>query len=99
MRRARPSSTFFGNNYLYGTLPPSVASLLDVASVAWSGTCITNASSAMAYCSMPELLSLVDLFSSTYGVGWVNATNWLVAGSNPCTWFGVSCSTASGPVT
>lgn len=39
-----------------------------------------------------ECSALVELYTLTAGVGWINATGWLTAGANgPCDWYGVSC--------
>jgi hypothetical protein len=38
-----------------------------------------------------ECQSLLDLYNSTNGVGWINNTGWNVT-DTPCSWFGVSCS-------
>jgi len=46
---------------------------------------------------VPECQALASLYGATNGAGWTDATGWLVAGSDPCDWFGVTC--AGGAVT
>ena len=44
------------------------------------------------FVSVPECNALVALYNSTGGATWLTSTNWLDVGSDPCSWFGVSCS-------
>ena len=94
-----PATANFGSNQLFGTLPAGVAAFLPLNSSSWSSTCITNASSPLSYCGMAEAVPLLDLYVSTSGANWVVNSNWLLAGSNPCGWAGVTCGGSSGPVT
>ncbi|GBE24570.1 endoglucanase precursor [bacterium BMS3Bbin02] len=38
-----------------------------------------------------ECQALVSLYGATSGAGWTDNTGWLDAGSDPCDWFGVTC--------
>jgi Leucine Rich Repeat (LRR) protein/S-layer family protein len=38
-----------------------------------------------------ECQALVSLYGATNGAGWTDNTGWLVVGSDPCGWFGVTC--------
>ncbi len=58
---------------------------------------------ASATISQAEWQTLVNLYNSTGGAGWVSNTNWSGAGSGPsgseCTWAGVTCNAAGDAVT
>ena len=43
-----------------------------------------------------ELAALQALFKATGGPSWRNNSGWLDASSDPCSWFGVQCSSTAG---
>jgi hypothetical protein len=48
--------------------------------------------------SQQERTALIDLYNSAGGAGWTNNTNWNGAAGTECTWHGVTCLFAGGPV-
>ena len=99
---AAASTASFARNQLSGTLPAGVAALLPANSSTWSSTCVSGASNWYTGCALTERAALVDLFVSTLGYQWANASGWLSQTSSPCPsgqWFGVFCGGATGPVT
>ena len=91
----RNTSLVSAGTQLTGTLSPALATAYPTISSFWSSSCVTNCTSRYAGCDMPERAALVDLWSSTYGPGWLTSTNWL-SSATPCSWAGVSCATVSG---
>ncbi|MEW5977217.1 MAG: Ig-like domain-containing protein [Acidobacteriota bacterium] len=45
-----------------------------------------------------ERNALVDLYSSTFGTGWINKNRWLSEPGTECSWYGVSCSPGNGHI-
>ena len=63
--------------------------------VGYPGVCRASLVLPLCPCAarFEEWRALVDFHASTDGPHWVNRTSWGV-GSNPCMWFGVTCSTS-----
>lgn len=52
------------------------------------------ASIASAAIPATERAVLTNLYTSTHGEGWVDATNWNAAPGSECTWWGIQCDAA-----
>ena len=86
-------NAFFGTNQLTGAVPDGLTGAFPMASTAWSGNCIVNATGRLAGCDLPDRPALVELFTATGGTGWLNRTLWLSGAVDACSgWVGVQCS-------
>jgi Leucine-rich repeat (LRR) protein len=54
----------------------------------------------IAHAAIPESerAVLVDVYTSTHGEGWVDATGWNGAPGSECSWFGIACDAAGAHV-
>ncbi len=92
-------SLSFANTQVSGAVPAELASTFGAGSAAWTGTCVTGASSPQPACTWFEQAVMIDLYVATSASGgWRQQTGWFNYSSHPCSWYGLTCDSGNSTI-